>query len=466
MTLDLWTPKFDEDRLHPNFRTILSHGSQEAREVISSWSNDFPDRDGKLIDEFQLTFDSSFWELYLNAAFQQLGFSCQYNHPSPDFELIDGANTVIAEAAIASNAGGYRPEWDKQGFVRTEGFDIRQAIRYTATRLSNAITTKAKKYIDSYQALTHVNEKPFVICVAPFDFPFSFDWSQTALRQVLYGIDEPMIERNSEGEKFVIGLSESQAVTKDSGVDIPVGLFRDDQLSHVSAVLFSSLATFSKARALSEGAEEYSLFRAERYNAHGTESFVQVAKKPEYTESLLDGLILCLNPHANHLLDPSRFQDTEISIESWNPDTNEYICEAPHNSLIRRFVFTTKVRESNKDAETSSIPTEPEYNEIARPKWTDRELRPVNGILGLAINNHLAHVDDWTAVVFQDSVDGTWHAMAVKLHVHSLLEFREVNGDEGPGSVARLDDHATLEEAFNDICDSITEFEGAKSADT
>lgn len=134
MSLDLWTPRFDDDRLHPNFRTILSHGSPESREVITEWSAGFSDRDGKFVDEFQLTFDSSFWELYLNASFGALGFERRFDHATPDFELNRSGATTIAEAAIASNAGGYRPEWDKQGVIRAPSFDLRQAVRYTATR--------------------------------------------------------------------------------------------------------------------------------------------------------------------------------------------------------------------------------------------------------------------------------------------------------------------------------------------
>jgi hypothetical protein len=455
MSLDLWTPRFDEDRLHPNFRTILSHGSPEPREVITEWSAGFSDRDGKFVDEFQLTFDSSFWELYLNASFGALGFERRFDHAAPDFELIRLGATTIAEATIASNAGGYRPEWNKQGVIRAPSFDLRQAIRYTATRLSNAIASKSRKYIESYGDLPHVRGCPFVVCVAPFDFPFSFDWSQAALRQVLFALDEPMTETRSDGTKFIVGLSETSEITKDTGADIPAGLFRDKRLSHVSAVLFSSLATFSKVRALSKGPEEWSWFKSVRFNAHGTEPFVEVSQKPEHAESLLDGLILCQNPYATHALDASPFEGREITIETWDIEADEYICEAPHKALIWRFVFTAKPGSTELTEAVPATADEPVYKEFARPKWPDRELRPVAGFVGVGINNHLAHIGDWTAVVFQDSVDKTWHAMAVRLHVYSLPEFRDANGDDGPGSITCPDDHETMQEAFEHICSAI-----------
>ena len=42
------------------------YGSERA--VLENWAQGFEDRDGKFVQEFQLTYESSFWELYLYAA--------------------------------------------------------------------------------------------------------------------------------------------------------------------------------------------------------------------------------------------------------------------------------------------------------------------------------------------------------------------------------------------------------------
>lgn len=47
--------------------------SGPEREVLSGWASGFRDRDGKFVKEFQTTYNSSFWELYLFAAFKDLG---------------------------------------------------------------------------------------------------------------------------------------------------------------------------------------------------------------------------------------------------------------------------------------------------------------------------------------------------------------------------------------------------------
>src|SRR3546814_7253500 len=58
---------------------------------ISDWSSDvcssdlFIDRDGKFVKEFQSSFESSFWELYLHAVLKDMGMSLDYSFHAPDF---------------------------------------------------------------------------------------------------------------------------------------------------------------------------------------------------------------------------------------------------------------------------------------------------------------------------------------------------------------------------------------------
>jgi hypothetical protein len=61
--MDLFTPIVSEAEQHPNFRTISKQNNQFNFDVVNEWADDFQDRDGKFVKEFQATFDSSFWEL-------------------------------------------------------------------------------------------------------------------------------------------------------------------------------------------------------------------------------------------------------------------------------------------------------------------------------------------------------------------------------------------------------------------
>jgi hypothetical protein len=65
--VQLFEPVVDETRMHPNFRGIVGRGNVYNLDVLNDWARGCHDREGKFIHEFQTTFNSSFWELYLFA---------------------------------------------------------------------------------------------------------------------------------------------------------------------------------------------------------------------------------------------------------------------------------------------------------------------------------------------------------------------------------------------------------------
>jgi hypothetical protein len=71
-----------------------------VREVVSGWADGFADRDGKFVEEFQMTYNSSFWELYLFAVLKHLGIKVDFSYEAPDF--VAAAHPFAIEAAIAS----------------------------------------------------------------------------------------------------------------------------------------------------------------------------------------------------------------------------------------------------------------------------------------------------------------------------------------------------------------------------
>jgi hypothetical protein len=99
--MDLFTPVVPQERLHSNFLEITQPERFEfTREVLNNWANGFKDRDNKFVQEFQKTFNSSFWELYLFACFKELGCSSNLSYSSPDFVLTSLYGEFIAEATI------------------------------------------------------------------------------------------------------------------------------------------------------------------------------------------------------------------------------------------------------------------------------------------------------------------------------------------------------------------------------
>jgi len=85
--IDLFTPVISEKKMHPNFCSIIKANNNWNLDVLNNWASGFVDRDGKFVKEFQSTFNSCFWELYLNAIMKDYDLSIDFSFPSPDFTI-------------------------------------------------------------------------------------------------------------------------------------------------------------------------------------------------------------------------------------------------------------------------------------------------------------------------------------------------------------------------------------------
>lgn len=256
--LDLFTPIVGPELEHPNFATVarrLNRPSELA--VVRDWADGFPDRDGKFVQEFQRTFNSSFWEVYLHGVFKSYGFTMDWTHARPDFWLGAPQGQFIVEAVTANEAAGTDPEWERSAepFQELAAKNFWPLNRRAIIRLSNALLGKVRKYNESYRLLPHVPRKPFVIAVAPFEQPFFNHQYDRPIQALLYDhyVDETAYfkdrNRYPDGPPSVsLG-----SVSKDNGAEIEMGLFNDDRLRQVSAVIFSCVATWGKVVAMSTG---------------------------------------------------------------------------------------------------------------------------------------------------------------------------------------------------------------------
>lgn len=114
--MELFKPAINEERLHPLFKRIVSTQIYEPTiDVINSWSTGLMGRkkeSKKFIQDFQLSFNSSLWELYLNKAFVDFGFSIDYSKESPDFNLRHSSGRIVnVEAVTSNNKDNLKPEY-------------------------------------------------------------------------------------------------------------------------------------------------------------------------------------------------------------------------------------------------------------------------------------------------------------------------------------------------------------------
>jgi hypothetical protein len=325
--VDLFTPLFAEKQLHPNFRPLLKKRSAANRAILDKWAGGFADRDGKFVQEFQTTFNSAFWELYIFACCKELGFNVNFRFSSPDFVIDNFHNEFCIEAVIASNAQDEVAEWERDLKVRPDPEDV---LKTATVRLSNAIHTKYAKYQDSYKTMEHVKKRPFVIALGPFEQPYFYIQNDHAIRQVLYSYD-----RIGVGGKHLF----KRTVNKARGAPIELGLFTSAQMPEISAVLFSNTATMGKLDALNAEMNELMFFSALRFNTRGSQPFLQKASKVDYRESLLDGLYVFHNSYALYPLPSRYFDHPDITQGILFPGETVPRYKCRHGSLIQRSCF-------------------------------------------------------------------------------------------------------------------------------
>lgn len=309
--LDLFTPAVPEDQLHPNFAQCLLPGREGEREVVMAWAEGFKDRDGKLVKEFQTTFNSTFWELYLFAVFKAYGFEVDWGQASPDFVLKTPKGEVVVEAVTANAAQGATPEWDKPTMMTeaVKNKDFNGLNREAIIRLSNALLGKLQKFRQSYGDMEHVKGKPFVIAVAPFEQPDFQHQYDRAMRALLFDeyVDETAYFKNPEAFPNGPPSVRLGSVEKANGNTIDLGIFNDDGWREVSAVIFSCVATWGKTVAMSNRPGIGFVCTSWGTDASG-KSKSRIARIGLPSESVTDGLQVFHNPHARRPLDPEVFR--------------------------------------------------------------------------------------------------------------------------------------------------------------
>ncbi len=340
--MDLFKLIIPEDRQHPIFYELRQKDNKAEREVLQNWAAGFIDRDNKFIKQFQTTFESSMWELYIHAVLKEIGSNIDFSFPCPDFIVNKDKVDFCIEATIASTPKGGLPPYSL-GIpnIMPDGqyqFNVESAIR-----ICNSISSKFSKYKDSYEKLAHVKNKPFVIALAPFDRPGSHLSTNIPIIMALYGIyndEELTIETSS---KQII-CTPMDFLKKRKDTLIQCGYFTNSEMSDISAIIYSPVATWGKIRALAKRDNPNMIFttthpgRNADLNPETRKSY-----KSDYREHLLDGIYLFHNPFAKTPFPIKLFNRPEITQYYWDAEGKSKVNISP-DFLISRIVFNTIIK--------------------------------------------------------------------------------------------------------------------------
>ncbi len=340
--MNLFTPIVDKSKLNKNFASVLIKHRKAERDLLSSWVEGFEDRDGKIIEEFQTTFNSSFWEFYLYALFKDYKFEIDWSYEAPDFVLNAGENAFVVEATTANAAQGKPNEWDKNfdpdELKKMLFFDLNKEAMI---RLSNSIYSKFIKYKNSYSKLTHVRNKPFVLAVAPFEQPFFNLQCDRPIRALLYDyyVDEDEYYKNPAAFPNGPEAKNLGTIEKDNGAEIYLGFFNDPTMKEISAVLFSSTATWGKLSNMADNKKAEKSIQTLWATEPDGAPVPGDSSRPEHQEKVFDGLQIYHNPYATIPLSPNIFKRKRVVQHYMDRESGEWFYEGRCDSLLYRQAF-------------------------------------------------------------------------------------------------------------------------------
>ncbi|MBX8621749.1 hypothetical protein K4754_06875 [Pseudomonas glycinae] len=313
----LFETKLPVEKQHPAFHMLCTRPHWvPARAIMSEMMCHFIDVDGNFVEQFQTTaFDSRIWELYLYAAFLELGLFVNKEHEAPDFEVSNGKNKVFIEAVTVGPSPNDPPLPPPNSHtpIRRTLEEVKELLKTRAPiRFGSALYSKLNRK-NKYWDLEHVKGHPLVFAVADFHEDQSMTWSSPALLEYLYAVTHDFTYDDA-GQLIISPLKIEKHEYQ--GKTIPSGYFFQPGAENVSAVLFSSSGTISKFNRMGQlagfGLANQKIFRTgvkhrHDQNAAIPEPFFHEVQQGLVNETWSEGLSMFHNPNAKHPIDPNMF---------------------------------------------------------------------------------------------------------------------------------------------------------------
>lgn len=348
---DLLTVTHDEP-LHPYFQGLSDPSHMPARIALKEIGPWLAPSDPHFVKEFQTTaFDQRIWELYLWAAFRELGFDITQPE-APDFSCKAPGTVFTVEATTVSpsKAGPLvvHPE------PKTPEEHAEFLRNYMPMKFGSSLTSKLQKKNaagEPYWDRAETRGKPFIIAIADFHKPAdlegfgSMTYSHSALWPYLYGM-RVAFEKTEDGGGYWRMVKGDEHVY--GSKTIPTGFFDLPGAENVSAVLFSNAGTLPKFNRMGLRAgfipENHMFYRqGYRYDpspdAYVGIPFQENILSPDYQEFWADELQVFHNPNASNPIAP----DTFGGITQYYFKDNDLHTVTPRNAVIASFTSVFRI---------------------------------------------------------------------------------------------------------------------------
>jgi hypothetical protein len=294
-----------QEKLNPDFVNLRDQEVfSAARGIIEPMMRWYEDVDGNFVEQFQTTgFDARIWELYLFAAFREMGFDIDRKHPSPDFRC----SIPTIGLQIFVEATTVNPSQDASGKPLPEPSlkvpaDVEAYLsNYMPIRFGSALFSKMQK---RYWEKPYIKGHPFVLAIQDFSAPQSMTRTRSAFENYVSGYRHEW-KKHAKGKLVIVPKKIGTHTWKKK--TIPSGFFDQPDTENVSAVLFSNSGTVSKFNRMGLlagfASPRLKLLRIGTAfnpdpNATRPLAFKMLVNDPRYNESWSEGLDVWHNPKA------------------------------------------------------------------------------------------------------------------------------------------------------------------------
>ena len=315
------------------FKVLLRPSHHVAAWTINQLYLALPNPDENWAADFQTAnFHTRLWEAHLLASFREQGLLVTQPYPSPDFRIENRRGGEAWVEAVTANPPVPYEHVNAPPSRQPE--DPKElALGPAALRFAKTIGNKLQR---RYDELAHVSGKPFALAIADFQAPASMIWTREALIGYLYGLHAELGE--------VPFLRSASRLLGASG--FPAGLFRNDEHSELSAVIFTNACAISKLnRVPISGGAIAADFR-----------YVRIGKFFDRTPGVFEGIPFCMeitsqeykslwpqgyepwsaelevfhNPHARYPI----LRPLIPEAQHWFERDGEIVCEAHYETSI------------------------------------------------------------------------------------------------------------------------------------
>lgn len=304
--LDFFTPVVPQERLHPDFAKVAEQeGFSSARGIIERMMHWYEDPDGNFVEQFQTTgFDARIWELYLFAAFSEMGYQIDRSEAVPDFTCKSIGVEFCVEATTV-NASREGPLASLPSLDTEEG-RLAFMRQFMPLKYGSALHTKFKR---KYWEKPNVKGKPLIFAIADFQGGPSMIMTRSSLPTYLYGYDYDW-HKDETGRLHIIPRKIEKHCwgTK----EIVSGFFNQAGAENISAIVFNNSGTISKFLRMGMlagfGSSRVVLTRVGTAVDHDPNAaepiiFRHVVNSPDYSETWVEGFDVFHNPNALHPLE-------------------------------------------------------------------------------------------------------------------------------------------------------------------